>query len=184
MLITPNLSDEQTTTPKHNKHWLSSRAALCKWFRDAQQIRVTKDEHNKPALQVDGTWYHLSITHSFEYAAVLFSTDHLVALDLEKIDARVTRVADKFLHEEEAAFISKLSETVLAQTITWSAKETLYKLYGKKELLFKRDLRVYPFSISATAFTFDGSVKKDAFSLHVPVHAEIFGDFVLTYAIV
>jgi len=131
------------------KHWLASRALLLQLF-DKHKVEVHKDLNNKPSLVVDGKPYFIAITHSYDYAAVMISDTHEVGLDLERIDPRIGRVAKKFVNEEEDKYISKvlLDELNYYQTIIWSAKETMYKIYGKKELDFKLHMSLEAFDKS------------------------------------
>ena len=46
-------------------------------------------------------------------------------------------------------------------TVFWCAKESLYKLYGKKELAFKENLLVEPFQYSGKGII-KGRIKKSA----------------------
>lgn len=94
-------------------------------------------------MTVDGESYHLSITHSFELAAVMFSKFRMVALDLEKIDSRVGRVSHKFLNAAEDEMLKEATDVVYTQTLIWSAKETLYKFYGVKELDFRQHMTIF-----------------------------------------
>jgi phosphopantetheinyl transferase len=131
------------------KHWLASRALLLQLF-DKHKVAVHKDMNNKPSLVVDGKSYYIAITHSYDYAAVMISDTHEVGLDLERIDMRIGRVAKKFVNEKENLYISKVSLNDLNYylTIIWSAKETMYKIYGKKELDFKLHMSVDAFDNS------------------------------------
>lgn len=133
----------ETVTPRHNLHWLASRAALVTHFGKESIIRILKDKYNKPSMMVNGEAYHLSITHSGPYAAVAFSKFRLVALDLEKIDNRVGRVAHKFINGAEEEILQQSKNLIHDQTLIWSAKETMYKFYGAKELDFKMHMTVF-----------------------------------------
>lgn len=98
---------------------------------------------NKPALWVNGKFYHLSISHSFNMAVVIISMNHAVAVDIEKIDERVVRVSRKFMNDAEQEMMLEVEDKVLHLTLTWSAKETLYKFHGLKEIDFKKHLTVF-----------------------------------------
>lgn len=102
-----NVTDKETLTPRHNLHWLASRAALVSHFGAEAIIVIAKDNYNKPSMLVNGEPYHLSITHSGTYAAVIFSKFRSVALDLEKLDDRVGRVAHKFINGAEAELLQQ-----------------------------------------------------------------------------
>lgn len=138
-----HLTDAQTTTPKHSLHWLASRAAITTHFGLGAVVIINKDIYNRPSMLVDGEKYHLSITHSSNYAAVMFSKFRNVALDLEKVDERVGRVAHKFINSAEKEMLLQSKNIIHDQTLIWSAKETLYKFYGQKELDFKKHMTIF-----------------------------------------
>lgn len=138
-----HLTDAETTTPKHSLHWLASRAAITTHFGLGAVVIINKDIYNRPSMLVDGEKYHLSITHSSNYAAVMFSKFRNVALDLEKVDERVGRVAHKFINGAEEEMLLQSKNIIHDQTLIWSAKETLYKFYGQKELDFKKHMTIF-----------------------------------------
>lgn len=138
-----HLTDAQTSTPKHSLHWLASRAAITTHFGLDAVVIINKDIYNRPSMLVDGEKYHLSITHSSNYAAVMFSKFRNVALDLEKVDERVGRVAHKFINGAEEEMLLQSKNIIHDQTLIWSAKETLYKFYGQKELDFKKHMTIF-----------------------------------------
>lgn len=164
----------------HNTHWLSSRQLVYEYFKPAYpHVDIYKDEYGKPHVNIDG--YCISITHSFEYAAIIISSSNAVAIDLEKFDQRIQRVAHKFMSDEELVMLEKELEMEYLTTI-WSAKETLYKMYGKKELIFKEHLHVHPFKYNPSG-RFDSHISKGIYHHSLKIHYCTFGSYILTYAI-
>lgn len=170
-----NLTDEQTTSPRHSLHWLASRAAITTHFGLDAVVIINKDIYNKPSMLVNGEKYHLSITHSNSYAAVIFSKFRAVAVDLERIDDRVGRVASKFMNAAEEELLQQSTNLIHDQTLIWSAKETLYKFYGQKEVDFKKHM---------TIFT-SGPQLRGCLHKHTPLfydmHLALVDDYILTY---
>jgi 4'-phosphopantetheinyl transferase len=170
-----NLTDEQTTSPKHSLHWLASRAAITTYFGLDALVEIKKDNYNKPSMLINGEKYHLSVTHSSNYAAVMFSKFKNVALDLEKVDERIGRVAHKFINSAEEEMLQQTSNLIHDQTLIWSAKETLYKFYGQKELDFKKHM---------TIFTQQPQLR-GCLHINTPIfydiHDELLDGFILTY---
>lgn len=121
-------------------HWFASRVLLQNLF-DADRIEIHKDENNKPTLYIDQEKYFISISHSYEYVGIMFSKTLEIGLDIEKVDDRIHRVSNKFLNENEQLF----AESKTVKTLIWSAKESMYKWYGKKELDFKLNMEVFLF---------------------------------------
>ncbi len=158
-----------------NLHWLASRLIIEHLF-DGLSVVLTKDVFNKPSLQVNGQPCFVSITHSFAYAAVLVSMEVPVAIDMEKVDERVIRVSRKFIRSDE-----QYEDDDIAQryTLIWSAKETLYKLHGSKELDFKEHLRIG--IISNTELK--GEILKEGFEFTAIIRAFMVDGYILTYSI-
>ncbi len=174
-----NAVQDTQSANKENKHWLSSRLLLKEIFLQ-KNIRLQKDEFNKPYLFVDEKPFHISITHSHHFAAIIVSETQNVAIDLERIDERVQRVSRKFVNEDERKFLTEMPN-VAALTIIWSAKETLYKLYGKKELDFKAHLFIKPFSATDKIIT--GIIRKNDFFKEVEIELVRVEDCVMTFVL-
>ena len=159
-------------------HYLASRAILLSLF-PKQKIELIKDKFNKPKLFLNNIPQHISITHSHEYAAIIFSADQSLGIDLEKIDQRITRVKNKFMNENELEFAGE-NELITAQTLIWSAKETLYKLYGTKGLDFKQDLHIAPFQAKNLG-SLTCKISKISNNQNFLVQYETIENYVLTY---
>ncbi len=115
------------------KQWLAYRL-LIRTLLKPDDFPVEYDQSGKPFLA--GSDYHISVTHSEDLAAVIISRYARVGIDIEKIKPRIEKVRDKFLSPEESAFVGKERE-MEQLTLTWCAKEALYKLYGKRDLDFR-----------------------------------------------
>lgn len=175
-ILGSQLTDHGLSQPDR-LHWLASRAILSSLFPN-QRIDLHKDERNKPELIVDEKVHAVSITHSHDYAAVIVCKHRAVAVDLERIDERIIRVMSKFISDEEE--IQDNEHPELYYTMVWSAKETLYKYYAKKELDFKQNLHILPFKTTDKILM--GKISKDVFTLQLPVHVKQIENYVLTYA--
>ncbi len=95
------------------------------------------DEVGAPFIKGVG---HISISHTDNCVGIAYSEKYKVGLDLEVIKSKILRIGHKFLSETESDDFDKNN----AQSLTelWTAKETLYKLSGKKELSFQKNLVV------------------------------------------
>ncbi len=163
---------------KENLHWLASRALISYIFLN-KKVEITKDEFNKPYLKIDNVEYHISITHSFQFAAIIVSKTKKVAIDIEKLDERIQRVKHKFMRDDELVYLNKTDESNMLVTI-WSAKETLYNYFGKKELDFKLNLKIEAFNFQRK-FELSGLIKKENLKENLMVNAEVLEGYVLTY---
>lgn len=127
----------------HKKGFMSIRHLLKEFgYTD---FDLSYDENGKPHLADHN---HISITHSFEFTAVIVS-DKKVGIDIEKQRDKIKLIAPKFTPVEEYKALGDGEDLVRKLTIVWGAKESLYKLYGKKGLLFLHDIFVEDFEISS-----------------------------------
>ena len=96
---------------------------------------------------VDG--YKIGISHTKGFVSVILSTSCDVAVDIEYINTRVLRIADRFLREDEKPNALQFSKEkdekghqdiipdVIPTLLFWCAKETIYKLYSDERLTFQ-----------------------------------------------
>ena len=167
---------------RENKHWLASRLAILHHFKN-EEVDLIKDAFNKPHLKVDEKDVFVSITHSFDKAAVIISMNYPVSLDLERIDQRIVRVKHKFCNPSELDIANASKDVTQALTIIWAAKETLYKWYGKKEIDFKQHLLIEPFDISKKEFLIRGRIKKQSYMKELAVKVRVEGGYVMTFIV-
>lgn len=88
-----------------------------------------------PCIKGEG---YISISHATQVVGLAFSRFFPVGLDLEPIRDKVLRVSHKFLSATET---EKLDANDVTEMIkTWSGKEALYKLAGRKGIHFAEEL--------------------------------------------
>ncbi|MBJ7429629.1 MAG: 4'-phosphopantetheinyl transferase superfamily protein [Bacteroidia bacterium] len=177
MLGNQLIDPSKPTNPAENVglHWYASRILLQNLF-DADKIEIHKNEANKPTLFIDNEKYFISISHSYEYVGIMFSRTHEIGLDIEKIDERINRVSRKFLNENEQLF----ADSKLSKTLIWSAKESVYKWYGKKEIDFKEHMQANPF-IAEEKGIFNFKLSKNEFEKEIDIHYYLIDNYVITY---
>lgn len=78
--------------------------------------------------------YKIGISHTKGFVSVILSTSCDVAVDIEYINTRVLRIADRFLREDEKPDIIP---DVIPTLLFWCAKETIFKLYSDERLTFQ-----------------------------------------------
>jgi phosphopantetheinyl transferase len=124
----------------HQKGFLSIRHLLKEvGYTD---VDVIYDEFGKPHL-TDGKF--ISITHSFNFTAIIVSDEFSVGIDVEKQREKILKIAHKFTPFEEYKTIANVDALISKLTIVWGAKESLYKIYGKKKLLFLHHIFIEDF---------------------------------------
>lgn len=109
-------------------------------FLGIKYIGIKKDEFGKPYL-VGSTW-QMSLTHTSNYVAAIMHPTKALGMDMEKPSEKLSRIAHKFLSESE---IIAANNDLDKLCIYWSAKEALYKLYGKRKVFFHENLYIFPF---------------------------------------
>ena len=116
--------------------------------------------------------YHVSISHTKGYAALILSKKSEVAVDIEYMSDRVERIASKFLRKDEQA------DSLDSKLVHWCAKETVFKLFSEENLLFE-EMRVKPFD---TMSDWACDVENLKSGKKARVDFELAMDFVLTYS--
>ena len=135
------------------------------------------DAFGKPHLQ-DGK--HISITHSFTFTAIIISEEAPVGIDIEKRRDKIVKIAHKFTPIEEYKSIANHDALVSKLTIVWGAKESLYKIYGKKQLLFLDHIYIEDFSFDTNETT--GKILYKGTTSDYVVHFMEIEDFTCVYA--
>lgn len=168
---TNGISVPKTKSESRVKQWLATRLLLNTFFED---VDVLYNEYGKPTLS---NGWHISISHSYEYVAILLNKNNACGIDIEKINPKVERIKTKFLSSTDLKKITSLEEL----TIYWGAKEALYKCYGKKEILFIEHLFISNFS--TTSHNFNGAIEMPNFSLELNMYWEKIDDYILVYTL-
>ena len=139
---------------------------------------VFYDAFGKPHLKDKN---YLSISHSFTFTAIIISKKKPVGIDVEKQRDKIVKIAHKFTPIEEYNTIANHEALVSKLTVVWGAKESLYKIYGKKKLRFLHHIYIEDFLFIDTKTT--GVIKyKGHVSTH-SIHFFEFDGFTCVYAI-
>jgi len=125
-------------------HWLSTRVLLRTMLNTSEYIDCQMDEHGKPFLpNLD---CHISLSHSYDYAAVIIGKDRKVGVDIELIKHKIKSIKHKFLSDIELAQ-KQIGDNINGLYVCWCAKEAIYKWNGRKGLEFKQDMHIKPFKL-------------------------------------
>ena len=130
---------------KRNLHWLGTRVLLRTMLHTDEYIDCKVNPHGKPYLV--NLPYHISLSHSFDYAAVMISKKRPVGIDIEQVKEKVERIAHKFMRDEELAFIDE-GHKIAQLYVCWCAKEAVYKCFGQKEVSFADNIFLEPFKFA------------------------------------
>lgn len=148
--------------------WLASRILLKALAKSqqagGQEPEIIKDAYGKPHLA--GSPFRISLSHSFPFAAAIIHTQKEVGIDIEQPRDQLLRIQHKFLNPEER---SDAENDLQKLCVYWTAKEALYKLYGRRRLIFQEQILISPFQLAESGklkgFLLVNQVKQP-FNLH------------------
>jgi len=160
----------------HQKGFLSVRQLLKEAGYTDDDLMY--DGYGKPHLK-DGRF--ISITHSFIFSAIIISDEKPVGIDIEKRRDKIVKIAHKFTPIEAYKSIANHDALVSKLTIVWGAKESLYKIYGKKKLLFLDHIYIDDFSFEENTTT--GKILYESNTQEYDIHFLEIEDFTCVYAV-
>ncbi len=138
---------------------------------------IAYDDKGKPYLADDTR--HISISHSHDQLAIIVNENESTGIDIELIRDKVLKIKHKFLTNEELLDANDDPEKLL---IYWAAKETLYKIYGLKEVDFIKHLFVKPFT-KHNLGTIIGEITLPNYTESFHLQYQILDDYVLVFAL-
>ncbi len=141
-----NLESEEVKTLNGFKNherkleWLSVRTLINELAGEPSRIIYNADR--KPFLLNNS--YNISISHSHNFTSILMSRFMRVGIDLEYMSHKISTIAHRFINESEK--ITEDTDLVRYHLyIHWCAKEALYKICDKRNINFKKNLKIEPF---------------------------------------
>lgn len=168
-----------TLKSRKKTEWLSSRYLLHILSERTKRGACLKDEYGKPFLE--GSDYQISISHTEDYVAVIGSPAN-VGIDIQSITPKIEKIAPKFIRDDEYAFIP-ISESLWYCHTIWGAKEAMYKAYGKKNVLFKENMKVSPFIFKSEGFYFEGFLENQNYNAKFQLYCKIVENLILVYGV-
>ena len=159
----------------HQKGFLSFRHLLKEF--NIKDIDLEYDEFGKPHLK-DGRF--ISMTHSFQFTGVIVSEEKSVGIDIEKQREKILKIAHKFTPIEEYKTIANVATLTRKLTIVWGGKESLYKIYGKKKLLFLHHIFIEDFNFEDEKTT--GIIRYEGEDSKYHINFLEFEDFTCVFA--
>ena len=171
---------EKITHPQKRLEWLSSRLCLKELLNITHEVESLNAPSGKPYLSDNS--FHISYSHSNMYSGAIASRDYPVSLDIEDLTKqRNPRTCYLFMSPEELAHYHEVGDIRLFFLI-WSAKETLYKIYAKRGIVFKENLMVNPERAELKhQGTVNGIIKVDGREKIYTIWYHFFPGVLLTY---
>jgi len=172
----PLLPDEEAELARYKDirrlEWLAVRWMLHKLTGLQERLPLGKNAFAKPFF-LDRPELHCSLSHSHGIVGALLA-DRVCGCDLQVLVDKMPQIAHKFLHPEEAAFVQQFTTEKQFDLlhIFWTAKESLYKAYGLKELDFRANMRLEPFEWTGFSADAPGWIQKSGFNQSYRLHFE------------
>lgn len=165
------------THDKRYLHWLGSRVLLRWMLQTDSFIELENHANTKPRLL--NFPHEVSISHSNQMAAVMISSTLEVGIDLELIHPKVLKVKERFLSPEELATLDVESPLLVEDLIArWCVKEALFKLYGRGQVDFRKELLA---EATADRNLFVGHILKQGLSQPYTVHVQKLDNYMIAY---
>lgn len=142
-----------------------------------EKARIDYDKKGKPFLLDDSK--HISISHSYDKLVIIINEQEATGIDIEIIRDKVLNIKHKFLSVIE---LEDANDDVEKLLIYWAAKETLYKIYGLKEIDFIEHLFVKSFT-KHNLGTIIGEINLPNFKETFHLNYQIMDEYVLVYAL-
>jgi len=162
------------------KHqWLSYRMILPYLVKPKDMSSIDYDNCGKPFLN-NGV-KHISVAHSGKFSALIASTKHSVGIDIEKIQPKIVHLTEKFMNNHELDQISSRHE-IESLYLVWTSKEAIYKLYGKKDILFKDHINIFPFDFKGHG-TIIGEINTPDFKKQLSIQYSVIENYLMAFTI-
>lgn len=166
--------------PQKRLEWLSSRLCLKEMLEIRHPVESLNENTGKPYLSDHS--FNISYSHSNLFSGAIASARQPVSIDLEDLSKkRNTATSRLFMHPKELKFFQE-SNDIRNFFLIWSAKETLYKMYAKKGIAFKDNLKVNPEQAELQpSGIVSGIIEIDEYRKVYPIHYRFFPGVLLTY---
>lgn len=136
------------------------------WRRIVRQelgTNIAIDYNDVGAPTVDTPNTYISVSHGADMVAVAIA-DETVGVDIEALDRNFDRVKSRYMSDLESA----ISDHKDWAAMVWSAKEAIYKLYGRREVDLMDDIHITAYNpeimeLRATVGNVDNIVVKTSF---------------------
>ncbi len=176
--------NQQVTHPHKRLQHLAGRFLLQFLYPDFPSELIQIADTRKPFLPNEA--YHFSISHCGDYAAAIVSSTQRVGIDVEMVTHRVNKIRHKFLHITELIDwnIESLEEQekYRALTLLWSAKEAMFKWWGRGDIDFSDCMQIEA-AILAPMGILKANFRKDEFSTPLQLHYRLTNELSLVWVL-
>ena len=100
--------------------------------------KIRYNKFGKPSIN---STLNISISHSNEIAAIVFSNNKRIGLDVQLKESKILNIQNKFLNKSEKLNIGD-NPSVDILTMMWTSKESIYKAIGLKGVSFSNNIKI------------------------------------------
>ena len=123
--------------------------------------------------------YHISISHTRGYAAIILSRTPQPGIDIEYRSERAWKLRTKYLNTQESKLCDP-TDCYTVATLCWCAKETAYKALQETAIDFIKHLHIEPFTLSSNGIIFLKELKTDKRETF-RIHYRQTDDYIITW---
>ena len=135
-VMTGELNTEELNSDEKNLLKLKKSNILREQFLATRKVlalentdyKITYDINGKPSLNTNS---NISISHSYEIAAIAISDNSKIGLDIQLNGNKIFNIQHKFLNPSEKLNIGE-NPSLIILTMIWTSKESIYKAIGLK----------------------------------------------------
>ena len=98
--------------------------------------KIRYNKFGKPSIN---SALNISISHSKEIAAIVFSNNKRIGLDIQIKERKILKIQNKFLNKSEILNIG-VDPNVDILTMIWTSKESIFKAIGLKGISFSKNI--------------------------------------------
>jgi phosphopantetheinyl transferase len=173
---------QQVTHPHKRLQHLAGRFLLPYLYPNFPSDLIQIADTRKPYLPNEA--YHFSISHCGDYAAAIVSSTQRVGVDVELVTHRVNKIRHKFLHPSELSNwdIEAMEEQEKFRTLTllWSAKEAMFKWWGRGDIDFSECMQVEKNTLKSSGIL-NARFQKDKFTASLELHYRLTNELSLVW---
>jgi phosphopantetheinyl transferase len=168
------------TNSRRQREWLATRALLQKMLEESFEICHLMD--GKPVLE--NTPYHISISHSTEYAAVLLHKKMQTGIDIENVSRSINKVAPRFLSAEELQnCLTNDGYSNIKLFMHWCAKEAIFKMIPHQGVEFSTQIQIPAFEMTGSNGSFTGLFRGIFGTEHIDLNYRFIEDNLMVWGL-
>lgn len=180
LVLSPEEEEQLQRIRGHRRiEWLAARMLIHHMSGREERGFFYKDEFGKPHLE--GSDFYISISHSRKIASAIAAPTQ-VGIDIQQFVPKIDRITHKFLNQREIQNLDT-KDRLWHLHVYWSAKEALYKAYGRRQLDFCEHILIEDFPYETQGGIFSGSIQKEGQTEHYQLTYELVRNYVLVYAV-